>query len=266
MRVLFLGDIVGSPGRELVRDTVAFLKQQYNPDFIIANAENAAAGSGLTAPLAKELLAYGLDGLTLGNHVWAQKGFAETIDSLEQVCRPANLPTSCPGRRFLILKKGALRLGVATLMGQNGIAPQGDCPFRAADSLIAELTPQVDALILEIHAEYTSEKVALSWYVDGRVGALLGTHTHIPTADTRILPKGTAYQTDLGMTGPYDSVLGREIQPIVDRFLDRMPRRIPVATRNLQLWGCFLQLGPSGLAEHIERVQVGASGVKGPAP
>lgn len=259
MRVVFVGDIVGRPGRQMVKDSVALIQERYAPDFVVANAENAAAGSGLTATLAHELIGCGLDGLTLGNHVWAQKHFDKEINSLSQVCRPANLPPACPGLRFLILERKGLRLGVATLMGLGGIQPQGDCPFRAADSLIAELSPQVDALVLEIHAEFTSEKCALGWYVDGRVAAVVGTHTHIPTADTRILPGGTAYQTDLGMTGPYDSVLGREIEPIVARFLDRMPRRVPVAQKNVQLWGCVLTLDPStGLALGAERFSLSA--------
>ncbi len=260
LKLLFIGDIVGRPGREAIREWVPSLRREYEPDFVIANAENAAAGSGLTAALAQDLLNYGLDGLTLGNHIWGQKGFDAVIGGLKRVCRPANLPKRCPGQPFLILENKGFTLGVATLMGAKGMDLCGDCPFQAADALIDLLKPQVDVLVFEIHAEYTSEKMALGWYLDGRIGALVGTHTHVPTADTRLLPKKTAYQTDLGMTGPHDSVLGRQVQPVVDRFLDRMPRLLPVAQENVQLWGCLITLDPAtGLALGIERIARGVA-------
>lgn len=239
-RILFIGDIVGRPGRSIVRDRVAELRSRWSLDFVVANAENAAGGSGLTAANAAELIECGIDALTLGDHVWDQRGFNEDIANLAAVCRPANLSTQCPGRTHLIVESGGCRLGLFTVLGRQFMKLHVECPFRKSDEVLGEIRDSVDAVITEIHAEATSEKVALGWYLDGRVTAVIGTHTHIPTADAQVLPRATAYLTDAGMTGPYRSVLGRDIAPVVSRFLDGMPRKMPVAQGDVRLCGCLV--------------------------
>ncbi len=256
MRLLFLGDIVGEPGRRLLAEQLPRLREELGLNWVIANGENAAAGSGITGKMALEILAYGVDGLTLGDHLWDQRGFSEEIGALERVCRPANLPVQNPGRRFLVMESGGVRLGVATVLGRTFMKTHADCPLLAADALIEELRPQCDALLIEIHAEATSEKVGLGWYLDGRVLGVVGTHTHVPTADARVLPRGTAYQTDAGMCGPYQSVIGREIEPILGKMLDGMPRRWPVATGDARLCGTLIDFDPSdGLATSCQRFE-----------
>lgn len=255
MRILFLGDIVGKPGRTCVQQLLPKLRQELQVDAVVANAENAAAGAGLTAAIAHELASYGIDAITLGDHVWDQRGFTSEIVNLTHVCRPANLPHENPGRTHLIIEVNGHRLGIATLLGRSYMRTLADCPFRTADTLTRQLSGQCDALLLEIHAETTSEKIAFGWYLDGRAALIIGTHTHIPTADTRILPRGSAYQTDAGMTGPYDSVLGRETQPIIAKFLDGLPRKWPVAQGDIRLSGILVEINPAtGLATHCERI------------
>ncbi len=256
IRVLFLGDIVGKPGRDLVREEVPRLRREWNLDFVVANGENAAGGSGISGALAKEILASGVDGITLGDHVWDQRGFEEEIGNLENVCRPANLPKVCPGRTYLLLEKGGFRLAVATFLGRHFINMKAECPFLAADRITEELSGQADAFLLEIHAEATSEKVAFGWYLDGRAGVVVGTHTHIPTADGCILPRGTAYLTDAGMCGPYASVIGREIQPVLGRFLDGLPRKFEVASGDVRLSGFLVTLNRDGFAEEAKLIRV----------
>ncbi len=245
MKLLFIGDIVGRPGREIVAERLRQLRRELGVDFVIANAENAAAGAGLTAALARPLLQIGIDGMTLGDHLWDQKGFEEEIRQLDRVCRPANLPEVCPGRDHLILEQGGFRLAVFTVLGRQYLALKSECPFRAADRMLEKLSGRADAVFVEVHAEATSEKQALGWYLDGRVLGVIGTHTHVPTADAGILPKGTAFLCDAGMTGPYQSVLGRAIEPIVERFLDGMPRRVPVAERDVRLSGVMVEYDPA---------------------
>lgn len=241
IRLLFVGDIVGRPGREIVAERLARLRQKFDVDFVIANAENAAAGAGLTAALARPLLQAGIDGITLGDHLWDQKGFEAEIRQLERVCRPANLPVACPGRDHLVLEKKGFRLAVFTVLGRQYLNLKSECPFLASDRMLAQLSGRADAAFVEIHAEATSEKQALGWHLDGRALAVIGTHTHVPTADACVLPKGTAFLCDAGMTGPYESVLGREIEPIVSRFIDGMPRRVPVAERDVRLSGVLVE-------------------------
>lgn len=239
--ILFVGDIVGRPGREIVKERLAALRERLAVDFVVANAENAAAGAGVTGRIARELAAAGVDAITLGDHVWDQKAFDAEIGGLEQVCRPANLPAECPGRDRLVIERGGKRLGVFTVLGRNFMGMKADCPFLASRRVAAELEPHCDAILAEVHMEATSEKIAAGWFLDGRVAAVLGTHTHVPTADACVLPKGTAYLTDAGMTGPYRSVLGREIEPVVSRFLDGMPRRFEVATGDVRLSGALVR-------------------------
>lgn len=253
MRLLFIGDIVGAPGRAIVTQNLPRLREELGLDIVIANGENAAAGAGITAKLAGELLAVGVDAITLGDHVWDQKGFSAEIDGLERVCRPANLPDSAPGRRSLVVESKGFRLGLATVLGRTFMKLPAEDPLRTADALLHEAKRDCDAFFLEVHAEATSEKIALGWYLDGRALAVCGTHTHVPTADASVLPRGTAYQTDAGMTGPYESVLGREIQPILAKLLDGLPRRWPVATGDVRLCGTLIDFDPNdGLATHCE--------------
>lgn len=243
--LLFIGDIVGRPGRGIVADKVATLRERFSLDFVIANAENSAAGAGITGAIARDLLGCGVDAITLGDHVWDQKGFEVEIGQFERVCRPANLPAVCPGRERLVVEKDGFRLGVFTVLGRNFIGLKGDCPFAAADRLLKAAEADCDAVFVEAHMEATSEKIALGWYLDGRALAVVGTHTHVPTADATVLPKGTAYLTDAGMTGPYESVLGRDIQAVIGRFVDGMPRRFEVASGDVRLSGALVRYDPA---------------------
>lgn len=258
IKVLFLGDIVGRPGREFVCEQLAELKSHLSIHAVIANAENAAGGAGLTESIANELFAAGIDGITLGDHVWDQKGFSSVIGDLERVCRPANLPEKNPGSKFIVIPVNGLRLGVFTLLGRNYMGLKADaCPFRCADEVLEQIQAVCDVVIVEAHMEATSEKVAMGWYLDGRVSAVLGTHTHVPTADGRILPKGTAYISDLGMSGPYESVLGRSVEPVIDSFLDGMKRRFPVADGDVRLSGCLIGIDEKrGIAESFQRFEL----------
>lgn len=256
MRILFIGDVVGKPGREVLKNALPRVKEELRADIVIANGENAAAGAGITSVIVKELLGYGLDGITLGDHIWDQRGFSDEIGKLPQVCRPANLPVDNPGQTSLIVEKDGFRLGVLTVLGRTFMKLNVDCPFRSADAMLKQLQKQTDAVFVEVHAEATSEKIALGWYLDGRAVAVIGTHTHTPTADARVLPRGTAYLSDAGMTGPYESVLGREISPILGKFLDGMPRKWPVATGDVRLCGVMIEVDPeSGAAIKCERVE-----------
>lgn len=246
LKILFIGDIVGRPGRDIVQARLAELRALHCLDFVIANGENAAAGSGITGSIARQLLAAGVDAITLGDHVWDQRGWETEIGQLERVCRPANLPAACPGRDHVILEKDGFRLTVFTQLGRNFVGMKGECPFLGSDALLAKTVGSgaADAALVEIHAEATSEKQALGWYLDGRALAVLGTHTHVPTADACVLPAGTAFMCDVGMTGPYASVLGREVKPVLGRFLDGMPRKFDVAEGDVRLSGALLTYDP----------------------
>lgn len=256
MRLLFIGDIVGKPGREIVGATVARLRAERKIDFVIANAENAAAGAGITGLIAKTLLESGVDAITLGDHVWDQKGFETDIVAFDRVCRPANLPTANPGRDHLVLEKDGFRLLVFTVLGRSFMGLKAECPFVCADALLKLLAGQYDGAFVEVHAEATSEKQALGWHLAGRATAVLGTHTHVATADAAILRRHTAFQCDVGMTGPHESVLGREITPVIGRFLDSMPRRCEVATGDNRLSGTLVEFGTDGRASGVEWLQV----------
>jgi 2',3'-cyclic-nucleotide 2'-phosphodiesterase len=261
MKILFIGDIFGSPGRRAVRDLLPGVVTEHAPDLILANGENAAAGFGITPALTNELLAAGIEVLTSGNHIWDRKEIipylAEHPDG--RLLRPANFPDGAPGQGFYL---GRTRSSVpyAVLNLQGRIFMQSiDCPFRGADALIERIPDEVKIRILDMHAETTSEKIALGWYVDGRVTAVLGTHTHIPTADERVLPGGTAYITDVGMTGPYDSVIGIEKQMVIEKFLNQLPARFEVARDDVRLCGVLIEADPdSGRALSIRRIAVAA--------
>lgn len=256
VNVLFLGDIVGRPGRTFVYRELAKLKSDFSVDIVIANGENAAGGAGITRKIALELLEAGVDVITLGDHVWDQKNFSVEIDELDRVCRPSNLPDVNPGRRFIIVEKNGFRLAVFTLLGRNYLTLKSSCPFTCADRLIEDLKVDCDSFFVEAHMEATSEKIALGWHLAGKVAAVIGTHTHVPTADGRVLPHGTAFQSDAGMCGPYESVLGREVEPVIAAFQDGMKRRFPVASGDVRISGCLVELDEnSGLATRFERIE-----------
>ena len=257
LKLLFIGDIVGRPGRDMVIERVPRLRTELGLDFVIANAENVAAGAGITEKLAKTILESGVDAITLGDHVWDQRGWETEIVTMERVCRPANLPKSNPGWDHLIIEKRGFRVAVFTVLGRTYMNLKADCPFLCADRMIEQLKAQADAIIVEIHAEATSEKIALGWHLDGRVTAVLGTHTHVPTADACVLPKGTAFMCDVGMTGPYAGVLGREVAPVVAKFIDGMPRRFEVAEGDVRLSGAVVEISASTTrAKKIELLTV----------
>lgn len=237
MKVLFLGDVVGKPGRKLLFDRLADLQRDWEADFTVVNVENAAAGRGVTPSIADDVLAAGADVLTTGNHVWAQREITDYIDREPRLLRPLNFPEGTPGAGLF---RGRSRTGrpVAVLNLQGRVFMQPiDCPFRTLDRALEELGDDAAVLIVDMHAEATSEKIALGWYADGRVTAVLGTHTHVPTDDARVLPGGTAYCTDVGMSGPYDSVIGTRPDLAIERFLTARPVRFKVASHNTRLAG-----------------------------
>ena len=257
-RILFFGDIVGRPGRRFVLSQLPLLRERYKPDFVFANAENATHGFGLNAATAKKLHDAGIDGLTLGNHTWDQKEFWNEIDTLPYVCRPANYPKT-PGRTHLVFEHRGEKLAVINLLGRTGIRTALDCPFQTAAKLLeAFQSDGICNVIVDFHAETTAEKYALGWFLAKKesVCAVLGTHTHVPTADTRLLNDRTAFVSDIGMCGPYNSVIGCEIDPVIERFVDGKPNRLEVAKGTAVLNAIFLRLD---LEQHralsIERIQ-----------
>ncbi len=254
--MLFIGDIVGSPGREAVRVLLPGLKKEFALDFVIANAENAAGGSGITRPVAKELFGCGVDVLTSGDHIWKKKEIFEFINEEERILRPANFPAGVPGRGYGIFQaRSGAKVGVINVAGRVFMQAL-ECPFRTAMDAAEELSRQAKVIIVDVHAEATSEKVALGRYLDGKVSAVLGTHTHIQTADEKILPRGEAFLADAGMTGPYDSVIGRRVEDVLQRFLTAVPVRFEVASDDVQLHGAVLDIDEdSGRAKSIVRVQ-----------
>ena len=257
MRILVLGDVVGRPGRSFLKSHLAGIRKRLAADLVFANGENAAGGAGITAKTAEEIRKAGVDGITLGDHVWDQMNFDREIDQLDFVCRPANLPASNPGRDCLVVNSAGCRVGLFTVLGRTFMGPKVACPFDTADRLLDKLKSETDAIVVEIHAETTSEKEAIGWFLDGRVNLVFGTHTHVPTADGRILKGGTAYQSDLGMTGPRESVLGRDIEACVGRFVDGLPRKCPVAQGDVGMQGCILELDTdSGNTRSFERVEI----------
>ena len=250
MLLLVIGDIVGRPGRQAIREFIPGLRQQYGLDLVIANAENAAGGFGLTVNTARELMSSGIDVLTSGNHIWAQKEIIPHLDGDMPILRPLNYPPGIPGRGYLIIGKTM----VVNLIGRTFMSNY-DCPFRAMDKLLAELEPKPPITIVDFHAEATSEKVALGRYLDGRVSAILGTHTHVGTIDTRLLPGGTAYVTDIGLTGPTDSVIGDDAEAVIQRFLTMMPHHLSVGKGKAVLNAIMVGVDEdSGRATSIERL------------
>lgn len=256
MNILFIGDVVGSPGREAIKRLLPGLKKEYALDFVIANAENASGGSGITLRVAEELFASGADVLTSGDHIWKKREIFDFINQEERILRPVNFPGNPPGRGAAVYKtKGGVPIGVINVNGRVFMEAL-ECPFRNTLAAASELSKQTKVIIVDIHAEATSEKVALSRYLDGKVSAVLGTHTHIQTADEKILAQGTAYITDVGMTGPYDSVIGRRVEDVLERFITSIPVRFEVAKDDVQLHGAVVNVDEaSGKARSIVRIQ-----------
>jgi len=245
-----IGDIIGQPGRQAVYKFLPDLHRQYELGMIIANAENAAGGFGLTSVIARELTEAGIDVLTSGNHIWAQKEIISYLDSELPILRPLNYPPGVPGRGYIITGQ----IMVVNLMGRTFMR-ELDCPFRAMDKLVAEIEPKPPVIIVDFHAEATSEKMAMGRYLDGRVSAVLGTHTHVGTIDAQILPQGTAYVTDIGMTGPMNSIIGDETESVIQRFLTGMPHRLSVGKGKPIFNAIMVEVAEdSGRAINIERI------------
>jgi metallophosphoesterase (TIGR00282 family) len=258
MRLLIIGDIVGRPGKHVCSQIIPRLIRERQIDFVVANAENAAAGSGLTAPMFTKLRNYGVDVCTMGDHVFKRRETLPLLESEDRVVRPANLPPEATGREITVVPaQNGHEVAVFVVLGRTFMNVRSDCPFHAADRLLARLGGKVKTIIIDVHAETTSEKVAMGWYLDGRVTAVVGTHTHVQTADEVILPRGTAYITDLGMTGPYDSVLGRDKDAVVGSLVTGVPRPYTVATGDARLCGVIIDTNDeTGRATAIERVNI----------
>lgn len=257
MNILCVGDIVGKSGRAAVAGLLPGLKEEFALDFVVANAENAAGGSGLTVRIAKELLDAGCDVLTLGDHVWDQKEIEEYLRGNDSVLRPANFPEGTPGNGWCVKKTASgKKIAVVNLLGRVFMRYHLDCPFRKLEQIWTQLKKETPVVVVDIHAEATSEKVALGHFSDGQVSAVFGTHTHIQTADETILAQGTAYITDVGMTGPYDSVIGQNKKDIIQRFLTSMPIRFQVAIDAVRLHGVVIEVDETtGRAKKIVRLQ-----------
>ena len=253
MNLLFIGDIFGSPGRRIVADHLQDIVGTNAIDLVIANAENAAGGFGLTPSIAQDLFALGIDVLTSGNHVWDKKELFDYLDRQPRLLRPANYPDAPGSGSVVVRSRSGIDCSVINLQGRVYM-PATDCPFRKADQILGEMDPAVKVRFVDFHAEVTSEKMAMGWYLDGRVSAIVGTHTHIPTADTRVLPNGTAYQTDCGMTGPYGSVIGVETEIILRRFLTAMPVRMEASKHSPELHAVIVDVDETtGLARGVRR-------------
>jgi hypothetical protein len=260
MNILFLGDIVGRPGRKALADSLKTLRQSLALDVVLANAENASGGIGLNSKAARELLCLPLDVLTSGNHIWKHKDIFSFFNGTDRLLRPANYPAGAPGSGLGVYDaQDGTRYAVLNLMGRTYMDP-ADCPFQTAEALLATLPEEVKVRIVDFHAEATSEKKAMGYFLDGRVSAVLGTHTHVQTNDARILPKGTACLTDVGMCGPVDSIIGMDSQSIVSRFLTRLPTRFEVAKGPVRLEGALCAIdAATGRAVNIRPWQGGHS-------
>ena len=259
MKILCIGDIVGRPGREAVAYALPRIKKEMGVDFIVANAENASGGSGLIPKNADELLSFGVDVITMGDHVWDKPDiFPYLQGNRQKIVRPANFPEGTPGFGWTIVRAAnGVNVAVINLLGRTFMRYNVPCPFRALESILAQIGKQANVILVDMHAETTSEKVAMGHFSDGKVSLVFGTHTHIQTADEKVLPQGTGYITDLGMTGPYDSVIGQDKAKIITRFLTSMPNKFEVAKAPGTVHGVIVKIDPkTGLAEGITRLQM----------
>ena len=255
MRILFIGDIVGQPGRQMVARHLKALTAEHETEMVLANAENAAGGFGITPSVGEELLSLGIDLLTTGNHVWDKKEAEDYLTKESRLLRPANYPEETPGVGSHVLRKKDQMLGVLNLQGR-AFLPSIDCPFKAVDRELAQLRRVTDTILVDFHAEATAEKQAFGWYVDGRVSAVIGTHTHVQTADEQVLPGRTAYITNVGMTGPRNSVIGIKPEEAIQKFLTQMPRKFTLAHGPAQLSAVVVDIGEDGRARSIKRLQI----------
>jgi metallophosphoesterase (TIGR00282 family) len=257
MKLLVIGDVVGRPGRDMVRDCLQQLRREHGIDLVVANVENAAAGFGLTPPIAEEFLSWGVDVMTSGNHVFDKKEIVEYIASTAELLRPANYPPRAPGSGVFIGKtKTEIPYAVINLQGRIFMPPT-DCPFQTAEAILEKISADIKVRVVDMHGEATSEKQAMGWFLDGKVSAVVGTHTHVPTADECILPQGTAFLCDIGMTGPYDSVIGVDKHKIIEKFIDQMPRRFETATGDPRFSAVLIDVDETtGRARTIERVVI----------
>ncbi|UCE48585.1 MAG: TIGR00282 family metallophosphoesterase [Phycisphaerales bacterium] len=257
LNILCIGDIVGRPGRRVISDRLKPLVRQMDVDCVIANAENAAGGSGLTPQIYKKLLRAGVNLITLGDHTYRKRSIIQTLETADNIARPANFSERAAGKGVALYKtnKGPV-VAVVALIGRLFMKP-GDCPYNAADRILGRIQQEADIVIVDFHAEATSEKIAMGYHLDGRVGLCFGTHTHVVTADERIMPKGTAYITDIGMTGAHDSVLGRGVESVLKAFWTQMPYPFEIATGDVRINGILVTVDSNtGKAEHIERVRI----------
>jgi hypothetical protein len=261
LKVLCVGDVVGAPGRKVLREALADLIPRHGIDCVIVNAENAAAGSGLTPAIYQKIKSYGTDVVTLGDHIYRRREIIQVLETSDRIIRPANLPTSAPGKEFTVcMTASSQRVAVISLLGRMFMKPLANCPFVTVDRVLGAVPSDVKVIVVDMHAEATSEKVAMGWHVDGRVSVVFGTHTHVATADERVLPKGTAYVTDVGMTGPYDSVLGREKERVLSAMVNAVPVPFDVATDDVRLCGVLVTIESStGRATAIERITFNGS-------
>jgi len=258
MNLLFIGDVVGQPGRRAIADQLSTLRSRLKLDLVVANAENIADGAGITRKTANELFAAGVDVMTNGNHAWDKKEALEYITTEPRLLRPHNYPDGTPGTGwFVATVASGHKIGILNLMGNVFMHPHLACPFTAANRALAEKPDDIKMVLVDLHAEVTSEKMAMGWYLDGRVSAVVGTHTHVPTADERILPLGTGYITDVGMTGCYDSVIGMDTEKSLKRFVQKLPERFEVAEGVGTICGVLLDFNEhNGLCRGITRVRV----------
>jgi metallophosphoesterase (TIGR00282 family) len=258
MRILVLGDVVGRPARRAVRDLVPDLVKKENIDLVVANAENAAGGIGVDIKSAKDLLGAGVHVLTSGNHIWKKKEIYPFLDDHEKLIRPANYPAGAPGRGWCLWRHNDLTALIINVQGRVFMPNHVEDPFRCVDEILREQEKRAPVVIVDMHAEATSEKIAMGWYLDGRASLVYGTHTHVQTADDRVLPGGTAYITDLGMCGPLDSVIGMERENVIEGFLSQLPRQFEVAKENVALQGVVVDVDQeTGKAREIRRLRVG---------
>jgi 2',3'-cyclic-nucleotide 2'-phosphodiesterase len=253
VKLLFVGDIVGSPGRHAVESLLPGLREQHEPDFVVVNGENSAGGLGITSKIARGLYEAGVDAITLGNHTYRHSEVYDFLDTDERIVRPANYPKGNPGRGHAVVESGGRRLAVVNLSGAVFL-DVARSPFAEIDAILTDLRGKADHVLVDFHAEATSEKVAMGWYLDGRVTACVGTHTHVPTADARVLPGGTAYISDVGMTGPRGGVIGVAKELAIERFLTQMPVKFETSTDDPWLNAVLIEADDSGRATSIEQI------------
>jgi metallophosphoesterase (TIGR00282 family) len=259
LNILCIGDIVGRPGRRVVAEKLKSAVSELDIDCVIANAENAAGGSGLTPQIYEKLLRYGVNLITLGDHTYRKRDITPTLENADNIVRPANLSEQASGKRTATYTTGkGPTVGVVSLIGRIFMKP-ADCPYNAIDRILPQIKQEAEIIVVDMHAEATSEKIAMGWYLDGRVSLCFGTHTHVTTADERILPQGTAYITDVGMTGAHNSVLGRKVENVLKSFRTQMPFPFEIATEDVRMNAIFASIDShTGKAERIERVRIDA--------